>query len=169
MPDRDRHEQFVALLEQSKKLIYKVCFAYSASLEDRQDLFQEIVFQLWRSFEKFDAKMKFSTWLYRIALNTAISHVRRMSRRYRRERLTEEHILELTPAPKAADSDSDDLEALKRQIDRLKEMDKALVVLHLEGNSHREVAEILGISESNVGTRLNRVKQSLRDSLVGER
>jgi RNA polymerase sigma-70 factor (ECF subfamily) len=166
VPDRNRHREFVALIEQSKRLIYKVCFAYSKSPEDRQDLFQEIVVQLWKSFGRYKKERKFSTWLYRIALNTAISHVRKAGRRYRHETSAVEPILGTTASTILRDYETEDVTALKRQIDQLGEMNKALIVLHLEGNSYREIAEVLGISESNVGTKLNRVKQQLRRTLA---
>jgi len=166
VPDHDRHREFVSLIEQSKRLIYRVCFAYSKSPEDRQDLFQEVVVELWKSFDRYKKERKFSTWLYRIALNTAISHVRKAGRRYRHETVAGEPILEATASANFREYETEDVTALKRQIDQMSEMNKALIVLYLEGNSYREIAEVLGISESNVGTKLNRVKQELRKTLA---
>lgn len=146
-------------------MIFKICFAYGRSEEDRQDLFQEIVAQLWAAFGKYHPERPFSTWLYRIGLNTAISHVRRQVRRRRVECPAGEAIVEF-PQPEGVEHPADELGELKRCIDALSPLNKALVVLHLEGKSHREIGEILGTTESNIGTRLSRIKQTLREHLA---
>ena len=160
LPAQDR---FLALLDEHRKILYKVANAYCRNPEDRRDLAQEIVVQLWRSFGRFDERASFSTWMYRIAMNVAISFYRSESRRTRRTELVEEPILEILAVDRAApEESSDDIGQLHRFIGELDELNRALVILYLDGNSHETIGEILGISTSNVGTRIGRIKQRLR-------
>ena len=159
-PDQDR---FLTLLDEHRKILYKVANAYCRNAEDRRDLVQEIVVQLWRSFPRFDERARFSTWMYRIAMNVAISFYRSESRRTRRTELVEEPILEILAVDRAApEKSSDDIRQLHRFIGELDELNRALVILYLDGNSHETIGEILGISASNVGTRVGRIKERLR-------
>lgn len=157
-----RHEPFLALLEAHQKILYKVAFVYCANPDDRQDLIQEMIVQLWRSFGRYDPHYRFSTWMYRIAVNTAISFARSAHRRQR----------PLVPldaglaARLTTDTEPDELWELREAIDGLDSFDKALVLLALEGHPHEVIGEILGISTSNVGTRLSRVRQRLRQELA---
>lgn len=160
MPRRPSQERFLALLDEHKKILYKVAGSYSRSPEDRQDLEQEIVAQLWRSFGRYDESYKFSTWMYRIALNVAISSYRSESRRARSTVPAGESVLEIAD-PRAAEPDPE-LQILRRLIAQLDELDRALILLYLDGNRHDTIAEILGISETNVGTRIGRIKDRLR-------
>jgi len=160
MPTRPSQESFLALLDEHKKILYKVAGSYSRTPEDRQDLEQEIVAQLWRSFGRYDESHKFSTWMYRIALNVAISHYRSESRRSRRTVPAEASVLEIAD-PRAAEPDAG-LQILRRLIAQLDELDRALILLYLDGNRHDTIAEILGISETNVGTKIGRIKARLR-------
>lgn len=157
-----RHEPFLALLEAHQKILYKVAFVYCAHPDDRQDLVQEMIIQLWRSFPRYDAHYRFSTWMYRIAVNTAISFARSERRRSRPLLpLDEELTAGLLTAP-----ESEQLWELRQAIDGLDSFDKALVLLALEGHPHEEIGDILGISTSNVGTRLSRIRQRLRQELT---
>jgi RNA polymerase sigma factor (sigma-70 family) len=160
MPRRPSQERFLALLDEHKKILYKVAGSYSRTPEDRQDLEQEIVAQLWRSFDRYDESYKFSTWMYRIALNVAISFYRGESRRSRSTVSAGESILEIAD-PRATEPDAG-LQILRRLIAQLDELDRALILLYLDGNRHDTIAEILGISETNVGTKIGRIKQRLR-------
>jgi len=160
MAQPSRQERFLSLLDEHKKILYKVSASYSRNLADRQDLAQEITAQLWRSFDRYDAGYAFSTWMYRIALNVAISFYRSESRRSRNTVPAGESILEIADERGAAGTD--DLLLLHTLIDQLDELDRALVILYLDGNRYDTIAEILGISETNVGTKLNRIKQKLR-------
>ncbi len=157
-------ERFQILLDPHKKILWKVASSYCKSAADRQDLVQEIAVQLWRSFDRYDARLRFSTWMYRIALNVAISFYRSESRRIRHTVPAEESILEI--AEIAAEPSSPEInpnrELLHRFIAKLDPLDRALVLLYLEGTPYDTIAQILGISETNVGTKIGRIKQKLR-------
>jgi len=166
-PKRDQGE-FEARLEAHRGIVFKLANAYCPAGEERDDLVQEICLQLWRSFPGYDRERRFSTWMYRVALNTAISFAR--AARTRDERAVP---LEGSPAAALAEAPpppgSDErIAALHRFLRSLDELDRALVVLYLEDRSYREIAEILGISETNVGTKLNRCKQKMRGELALE-
>jgi RNA polymerase sigma factor (sigma-70 family) len=158
MAERELHERFQTLLEEHKKILYKVSNLYSRNRDDRNDLTQEIIVELWRSFRKFDNRCRFSTWMYRVALNVAISFYRRESRRIRHVISAEQHLLAATADEKLGD----DLRTLYQFIEQLDPLHKALILLYLEGNSYQEIAEILGITETNVGTKINRVKLKMK-------
>jgi RNA polymerase sigma-70 factor (ECF subfamily) len=165
MPKRPSQERFLSLLDEHKKILYKVAGSYCRSPEDRQDLTQEIVVQLWRSFDRYDESYRFSTWMYRIALNVAISFYRRESRRSRDTVPAEESILEIAD-PRGSVELDENLQLLQQQIEQLDELDRALIILYLDGNRYDTIAEILGISETNVGTKIGRIKQRLRRDLA---
>jgi RNA polymerase sigma-70 factor (ECF subfamily) len=152
--------RFVALVDEHRKILYKVAGAYCRGEADRADLAQEIVGQLWRSFPRYDERFRFSTWMYRIALNVAISFHRGESRRLRRVVPAEDSILQV--AAEEPEPHDERLAQLRAFIDQLGEMDRALIILYLDGHRHATIAEILGISETNVGTRIGRIKQRLR-------
>jgi RNA polymerase sigma factor (sigma-70 family) len=152
-------QRFQALLEDHKKILYKVCRSYCRNTGDRDDLAQEIIVQLWRSFQAFDQRARFSTWMYRIALNVAISFYRRESVRTRHVVPGSEHLLEAIDETR---NRSEEVELLYRWIEELDPLTKALAILYLDGNSYHEIADILGISETNVATKINRLKQALR-------
>jgi RNA polymerase sigma factor (sigma-70 family) len=159
MAKREREERFQSLIEEHKKILYKVCHSYCQNLADRDDLAQEILFQLWRSFGSFDERVRFSTWMYRIALNVAISFYRRESVRGRHVTAGGEGLLESIGEARA---DSEDVQTLYRWIGDLDPLNKALVLLYLDGNSYREIAGVLGISETNVATKIGRIKEAFR-------
>lgn len=162
MPKQSRQDRFLPLLEEHKKILYKVASSYCRNDTDRQDLIQEIAVQLWRSFDRYDERYRFSTWMYRIALNVAISFYRSESRRKRDTVPAEDSILEIADARGSLEED-ENLQILQRLISQLDELDRALIILYLDGNRYDTIAEILGISETNVGTKINRIKQKLRD------
>ena len=141
-------------------MLYKVCRLYCFTEADRQDLFQEIVIQLWRSWPTFRREAKFSTWLYRIALNTAISGLRRQ-RRLITPTDPEQLPTELQDIQYSADKE-EQLQLLYAAIDRLTEVEKALTMLYLEDRSYQEMEEILGISQNNLRVKMNRIKDKLR-------
>lgn len=161
MSGRPSQERFLTLLDEHKKILYKIASSYCRGLEDRRDLEQEIVAQLWRSFGRYDESYKFSTWMYRIALNVAISFYRNETRRSRRTVPAGDSILEIADTREAVELDAG-LQTLWRLIARLDELDRALILLYLDGNRYDTIAEILGISETNVGTKINRIKARLR-------
>jgi RNA polymerase sigma factor (sigma-70 family) len=160
------NERFVLLLEEHKRMLYKLASAYCAGTEDRRDLVQEMVIQLWRSFPRYDERLKFSTWMYRIGMNVAISFLRSEGRRGRETVALEQvDLLDSAAADRVLGEAGDDLRLLQRLVSRLDAMSRALIVLYLEGYNHAEIAETLGISATNVGTRLSRIKQRLRDEV----
>ena len=165
MPKRPPQERFLSLLDEHKKILYKVAGSYCRNPEDRQDLIQEIVAQLWRSFDRYDESYRFSTWMYRIALNVAISFYRSETRRSRDTVPAEESVLEIAD-PRGSEEVEENLRLLWQQIDQLDKLDRALIILYLDGNRYDTIAEILGISETNVGTKLGRIKQKLRRDLA---
>ena len=161
----DTQQHFQELLERHRGIVVKVASTYAWQPEDRADLAQEIAAQLWRSFPRYDGERSFSTWMYRIALNVAISHVRDSHQRGQRDIPLDEQ------SPELADDNAFDHEReqhvrlLHRFIRQQKPLDRALLLLYLEERSQREMAEILGISETNVATKIGRLKQRLRDEL----
>ena len=152
-------DQFTNLLLRHAGLIHKVAYAYCRNATDRDDVIQEIAMQLWRSRDRYDDRFKETTWIYRIAINVAVSCHRR-ERRHNHRRASLEGTA-ITIAAQSAKT-SQDLELLLRWIDDLGELDKALVLLYLDGHDHASIAEVLGISVSNVGTKLQRIKNKLR-------
>ena len=158
-------DEFAALLERHKALVFKVANAYCSDAFEREDLVQEIAVQLWRSFPRYDAGRPFSTWAYRVALNVAISFNRR-ARRRPESVAPGDSVFEQLPAPPTA---SEDAGLLYRAVNVLNRLDRALVVLYLDGYNYADSAAILGISSTNAATRLNRLKARLRNEIANER
>jgi RNA polymerase sigma factor (sigma-70 family) len=162
--------RFAALLETHRGIVFKVANSYCRNPEDRQDLAQDIAAQLWRAFPGYDPTRLFSTWMYRIALNVAISHQRGSHAHAPTETLENHHEAHAGFAidDGAARHESDQrVRALYAVIDRQPPLDRALLLLWLDERSQREIAEVLGLSESNVSTKLNRLKQRIREQLAG--
>ena len=166
MPSTPAHltEAFVAHLEKHQRILFKVAYMYCRDRDDRQDLVQEMLIQVWRSYARFDERVKFSTWMYRIAVNVAITHFRSESRRISDTVPLEEYGLDIAAADALFDHDSDNMRALRQMINGLDELNRALILLFLEGFSSEEIAEVVGISASNVSTRINRLKTKLQDA-----
>ncbi|MEM9261587.1 MAG: RNA polymerase sigma factor [Bacteroidota bacterium] len=138
-------------LRDHRAILFKVVRSYASTREDEEDLFQEIALQLWRSVPAFRAESLETTWLYRIALNVALKWSAREERRLQRE---PEKVL-------SEDNNNDQLEWLYERIRQLPKTDRSLILLLLDGFSYREMAEMIGISESNVGVKIHRIKQQL--------
>jgi len=162
--DDDAHARFQALFEAHRGIVLKIASSYAWNADDRADLAQEIGMQLWRAFPGYDDSRSFSTWMYRVALNVAISSLRSESARRRRTvPLDERHDL---GDPQSADPDaSQRVRALETFLQKEHPLDRALLVLYLEERSHKDIAEILGISETNVATKIGRLKQRMRDEV----
>jgi RNA polymerase sigma-70 factor (ECF subfamily) len=155
--------QLTDLVRRHARLIHKIAYAYCRNATDREDVVQEIAVQLWRALPRFDGRSRETTWVYRVALNVAISQHRR-ERRHRERRLPiEDRAVADAAAP--APEPAGDVQLLMDCIGDLGELDKALVLLYLDGNDHASIAEVLGISVSNVGTKLGRIKDRLRVAL----
>ncbi len=150
--------ELTALLRRHAGLIHKIAYAYCRNAADREDVVQEIAVQLWRARGGYDARYRETTWIYRIALNVAISFYRR-ERRHREgsESLEAAAVVAAEPVELAGD-----VQLLLRFIAELGALDKALVLLYLDDNDHATIAEVLGISVSNVGTKLGRIRDRLR-------
>ena len=166
---RANHGQkaFAAQLEDHQRIVFKVASVYARTQEDRRDLEQEICTQAWRSFGRFDeGRAKFSTWLYRIALNVAISQARRQpwAEADRTVPLESQH-LDRVGGGEAIDEPDERIAELHRFIGQLDVLHRALIVLYLEERSYAEMAEILGISPTNVATKISRIKQTLRGQM----
>ena len=151
---------FEGIIEQHKGILFKVARAYCPDEEDRQDLIQEMMIQIWQSIHKYNDQYKISTWLYRISLNVAISFYRKSSTRAKKYTELTEHLIEHPVEDKSGNERQ--LNLLEQFISELKELDKALMILYLEDKSHTEIAEILGMSVSNVGTKIGRIKDKLK-------
>ncbi len=162
MPVTGREDEFLALLERHKPILFKVANLYCRNRADFADVVQEITLQAWRSFGRYDQSRPFSTWLYRVALNVAISFYRAETRRSRSIVPAGESIVEIAAPPSEAAELEHQLRLLQSFIGQFGELDKALVLLYLDGNSNDTIADILGISLSNVGTRIHRIKQKLQ-------
>ena len=160
------HHQFDGLLREHRGIVLKVASLYARGADDRSDLAQEICVQLWRSFPRYDpGRGKFSTWLYRIALNVAISSLRRMDGADRLEPLEPHHLDTIGGEPPPEPDER--LVVLYHFIGELDALNRALILLYLEDRGYAEIAEILGISETNVATKLARIKQTLRSQMAG--
>ena len=155
---------FEALLTRHRGIIFKVANTFCRDTEDRRDLAQEICTQLWRAYPSFDEARSFSTWMYRIALNVAISHRRLALRRGRHVFSLDDAALAAIPDP--AHEADDRIRELYRVIHQLDDLNRALMLLYLEGHDYREIADVLGITETNVATKLNRLKQRLRSEVA---
>lgn len=149
---------FIALLAQHRNIIYKVCNLYMDSREQREDLFQEITLQAWKSYTHFRNDSRFSTWLYRVALNTAITYFKKEQRRS--AVVLAADFPETSDIPDAAE---EQLMAMYKAIATLSKIDKALVMLYLEDYSYQEIGDILGITANNVAVKMNRVKSRLKE------
>ncbi len=155
---RTSKKEFSELIEKHQGIIHKITMIYSDNPADREDLFQEICLQLWRTFSSFRGDAKFSTWMYRVALNTAISNVRKINRRpvfetlHGNEKLVEE-----------VSHEAEQLKLLYSGIARLNQIDKAIILLWLEDKSYDEIAEVLGTSKGNIGVKLVRIRKKLEE------
>ncbi len=157
----EQEDKFLSVLESNKGILFKVASSYCTDSEDKKDLIQEIIYQLWKSFEKYDPSYKYSTWIYRISLNVAISF-------YRKKRTATSSTIPLLDSVfniKEMEPNTEKearLNLLQQFITELKDLDKALMVLYLEEKSYKEIAEIMGISATNVATKISRIKTLLK-------
>jgi RNA polymerase sigma factor (sigma-70 family) len=150
-------KDFLRMIQDNQGIIHKICRIYRDNHEDREDLFQEVIFQLWRSYPSFSGGSKSSTWLYRVALNTAMASFRK-----NRPNVTSAEYLPDVQFEDINTEGNERQEKLFESIKRLSEPDRALIALYLDELSYQEIAGILGISENNVGVKLNRIKIRLQ-------
>ncbi|MEJ7585939.1 MAG: sigma-70 family RNA polymerase sigma factor [Ferruginibacter sp.] len=154
-------QQFLALISQHQGIIHKVCRLYRNSPEDREDLFQEIIFQLWRSFPSFAGKSKITSWMYRVALNTALASFRK----------NKPDIAYAAVLPDLPEEQPDDHQAIRKEklfsvLRELDEVERAIIALYFEDMSYAEISSIIGISEKYVGVKLNRIKIKIQKLLT---
>ncbi|MGV8932072.1 MAG: RNA polymerase sigma factor [Luteimonas sp.] len=162
----DMRQAFGELLQQHRGIVFKVANTYARDAEDRADLAQDIATQLWRAWPGYDPARRFSTWMYRIALNVAISFVRGNSHR-RRHTIPLDDVLHDVVDENAVDHEAaEHIGVLHGFIATLDPLNRALLLLYLDQCSTREMADVLGISESNVTTKISRLKQRLRDHVA---
>lgn len=154
----DNKREFIGIVQANEGLIYKVAKVYANSKEDEQDLYQDIVYQLWKSFGSFRSESKISTWMYRIALNTAIAHLNKEKKKGNHVPIDDILLNRTDTADTLMNERS---EVLFAQIKQLSTVEKGIILLHLEGKTYDEIASITGFTATNVGTRLGRIKQKL--------
>ncbi|WP_338759539.1 sigma-70 family RNA polymerase sigma factor [Bernardetia sp. ABR2-2B] len=159
----DKDKDFVAFIQKHQGIIHKVCRMYCDSDDDRQDLFQEVLFQLWKSYPKFRGDSKISTWMYRIALNTAIARLRKVKRKPSEFSISDS-TLQFPDTPPDTDKE-EQLKNLQKAIQKLSKVEKGIIMLYLEEKSYDEIAEIIGITKTNVGVKINRIKKKLKQTL----
>jgi len=160
-----KEQEFLKRIESHKGILYKVSKMYMDNFDDQQDLFQEIICQLWKSYDSFRNESQFSTWMYRVAINTAIVFLRKEKRKVDKYEIPSENIRE-------DESDSplkeNQLDHFYKAVQKLEKIDKAIIFYQLEGFSHKEIGENLGISEGNARVKLNRAKEKLKEIIKNQ-
>lgn len=159
-------KEFLQIIQKNQGIIHKVCNIYCDYEDDRNDLFQEIVAQLWKSYPSFKGQSKFSTWMYRVALNTAITSFKKSKRRPDQSRLTYDNF-ELE-SEKYDTETEENIKSLHRAIAQLTGIEKSIVLLFLENKKYEEIAEITGITQNYVRVKMNRIKKKLKKLMVIE-
>lgn len=157
-------EFFKTFIKDQTGIITKICRAYTDNEDDFQDYFQEVALQLWRSYQNFNHQSKVSTWVYRVTLNVCLTHFNKQKRKVNTVALDQIHF---EPAG-YHDEKREQVDMLYQSIRRLKEIDRAIILLYLEEKSYKEMAEILGMSVTNIGAKINRIKTQLKAIIDGE-
>jgi len=157
---REKEQEFLNRIETHKGILYKVSKMYMDNSDDQQDLFQEIVCQLWKSYESFRNESQFSTWMYRVAVNTAIVFLRKEKRKVDKYEIASENVKDDEGDSHIKESQ---LDHFYKAVQKLEKIDKAIIFYQLEGFSHKEIGENLGISEGNARVKLNRAKEKLKE------
>jgi RNA polymerase sigma-70 factor (ECF subfamily) len=159
----DKKEEFISAIKANEGLIYKMASIYTNNIDDRNDLVQEIIYQLWKSFDSFNQNASLSTWMYRVAMNVAIYQLKTAKRKIFTVPL-EGQLLDFC---EVENNDFEEkLQILRQHLDYLNLLDKGIIMLYLENKSYEEIAQIVGISESNVGTKISRIKEKLRKRIA---
>jgi RNA polymerase sigma-70 factor (ECF subfamily) len=153
----DMENQFIVMIKQNERIIYKVCSFYISSQYSLDDLYQETVYNLWKAYPKFRGESSFSTWIYRIALNTCISRLRKETRQP-----TKTSFSLCINLPADPIENDEDIKELYNLIYQLKSIDKAIILLWLEEKSYQEIANIVGLTVNNVAVRIKRIKDKLK-------
>ena len=158
----DKKERFIKAIQDNEGLIYKVATFYTNSKDDRDDVVQEIIYSLWKSFDSFKQMSSLSTWMYQIAMNVAIFHLKKSKKAV----TTIPIETGLLNSPESiTENDEEKLKVLQEHVKDLNLLDKGILMLYLENKSHEEIALITGISKTNVGTKLSRIKEKLKSKI----
>ena len=152
---KETEKEFIARIQKHQGILHKIWFVYAHSNADKEDLYQEIVLQLWKSYSSFRQESKFSTWMYRVALNTAITLNKKASKFKNKAQISDDYVVE------KVDDYSEEIQILYKAISKLSKIEKAIVMLWLEEKTYKEIAEIIGISAKNVSVKLVRSKKKL--------
>lgn len=165
MTESKLKEDFIDIFEQNIGIIIKISRCYTRIAQDREDLINDIALELWKSYKSFNGNSKISTWIYRVALNTALN--------YKRKKKNDSMFFSFNDFKKTdtfpwliEQDNSTDIEVLYQCINELNEINKAIILLYLDGNSHDEISDITGISKTNVGTRISRIKEQLKNLVI---
>lgn len=160
-----KEQEFLSRIEKHKGILYKVSKMYMDNIDDQEDLFQEIVCQLWKAYDSFKGESQFSTWMYRVGINTAIVFLKKEKRKVDKYELPSTNIRE-------EENDSEvkekQIEHFYKAVQKLEKIDKAIIFYQLEGFSHKEIGENLGISEGNARVKLNRAKEKLKELIKNQ-
>ena len=161
MTDNKQKDEFLDILGKNVGIILKIARAYTVNVADKEDLINDIALELWKSFRRFKGDSKVSTWIYRVALNTSMNYKRKREKDklFLPDDLNQFQNQELINDP----PDSSNSDILYQCIDELNQLNKAIILLYLDGNSHDEISEITGISKTNVGTRISRIKEQIKN------
>lgn len=159
-------EQFVQFINDNEGILFKVSTLFTNSDADVQDLRQEMIYQLWRSFDSFKGNSKRSTWMYRVALNTAMVYLKKKKRVVTSGIEIDERLLQRIDF--ADNEEEEQIRKLYDTIKSLSDIERGIIMLYLEGKSHEEIAEIIGFSTTNVGTRIGRIKKKLKKLIVNK-
>ena len=157
-----KEKQFVAIIQDNEGVLYKISRLYTNNKEDQKDLYQDIVYQLWKSFDSFKGNAKRSTWVYRIALNTALLYLKNKKKKGHKTSLEDIVLIQENYDPVLEER----LKILYAHIRELGEVDKGIVFLFLEGKKYKEISDITGMSSSNIGTRMVRIKEKLNKQII---
>lgn len=161
--EKELENKFLSEFESNQNIVHKVCRIYTTNQDAHNDLFQEITIQLWKNYSKFRGDAKFSTWMYRVALNTAISLYRKSTRSINTQDFSD-YAFKIK-AEEYDDTEEQQLKALYKAIHKLNDIDKALIFLYLEDKPYKEISDTLGISEVNARVKMNRAKDKLKKIL----
>jgi len=158
-------EEFLNIFQQNIGIVIKISRAYTSNPQDKEDLINDIALELWKSFKKFNGNAKISTWIYRVALNTSMNYKRKKKKDSMFSPLNDFKKVDNFPWLQEQDNTSS-LDIIYQCVDELNEMDKTIILLYFDGNSHDEISEITGISKTNVGTRIGRIKEQIRNLTI---
>ncbi|WP_374174318.1 RNA polymerase sigma factor [Flavobacterium tructae] len=162
---KEKEQEFLNRIESHKGILYKVSKMYMDNSDDQQDLFQEIICQLWKSYDSFRNESQFSTWMYRVAVNTAIVFLKKEKRKVDKYEIASENIKDDEGDSHIKESQIDHF---YKAVQKLEKIDKAIIFYQLEGFSHKEIGENLGISEGNARVKLNRAKEKLKEIIKNQ-